>query len=84
MNISFIPTKGIGYQPLNDYMYTSLSNRTITRYNTVLDKQGETVSLSNGEVVLQRLQDISLITVDWLNNMMYWQEVVNNTHCTVS
>ena len=75
-------TTGFGYHPLYNYTYTSSFNGAITRYDTILNDTA--ISLTNHETVLQRPQNISLITVDWLNSMLYWQEVFNTTHCRVS
>ena len=42
------------------------------------------ITITNSEVVLNRPNDISLISVDWVNDMLYWLETINSTHVAVS
>ena len=42
------------------------------------------MNVTASSVVMTRAASISLIRVDWVNDMLYWLETVNNTHVTVS
>ena len=79
--MSFYPTNST-----SGYVYTSSDiNGTITRHDTTLDKiPPGSMSLTASSVVVNRSPaTVSLITVDWVNDMLYWLEV-NDTHAAVS
>ena len=42
------------------------------------------MNVTASSVVMTRAASISLIRVDWANDMLYWLEIVNNTHVVVS
>ena len=65
----------------NGYIYTTFNNGSITRYNARLNR---IITITNSDVVISRPTNISLISVDWVNKMLYWLETVNNTHVAVS
>ena len=77
--MSFYPTGST-----SGYVYTS-SDGTITRRDASLDKipPGSINLIGSNEVVNRSPADVSLITVDWVNDMLYWLEV-NDTHAAVS
>ena len=77
--MSFYPTNST-----SGYVYTS-SDGTITRHDTTLDKMppGSIYITASNEVVNRLSAAVSLITVDWVNDMLYWLEV-NDTHAAVS
>ena len=82
---------GISFYPIGStggYIFTSLSNGLITKYDTILetsvDKDSGTINVTSRSEVLDRAPaHISLISVDWLNDMLYWLERVGN-NVTVS
>ena len=77
--MSFYPTGST-----SGYVYTS-SDGTITRHDTTLDKMppGSMNITASNEVMNRLPAAVSLITVDWVNDMLYWLEV-NDTHAAVS
>ena len=79
---------GIGYYPINTtngYIYTSSSDGLITRYTAVLDKTARALNVTANSSVMNRApSNVSLISVDWLNDMLYWLETVNDTYSVVS
>ena len=77
--MSFYPTNST-----SGYVYTS-SDGTITRHDTTLDKMppGSMNITASNEVMNRLPAAVSLITVDWVNDMLYWLEV-NDTHAAVS
>ena len=77
--MSFYPTGST-----SGYVYTS-SDGTITRHDATLDKMSPgSMNITASNEVMNRLSAaVSLITVDWVNDMLYWLEV-NDTHAAVS
>ena len=79
---------GIGYYPINaanGYIYTLSSDGLITRYTAVLDKTARTLNVTANSSVMNRApSNVSLISVDWVNDMLYWLETVNDTYSVVS
>ena len=79
---------GISYYPINSsngFIYTSSSNGLITRHTATLDKTAGTLTVTaNSNVMNREPSNVSLISVDWLNDMLYWLEMVNSTNAAVS
>ena len=77
--MSFYPTNST-----HGYIYTS-SEGNITRHDTILDKMPPgSIRVTASNVVMSRTSAaVSLITVDWVNDMFYWLEV-NDTDAAVS
>ena len=81
---------GIGYYPINStngFIYTSSSNGLITRHSATLlsDETTGGISITASSNVMNRSSSgVSLISVDWVNNMLYWLETVNDTYSIVS
>ena len=76
--MSFYPTGST-----SGYVYTS-SDGTITRHDTTLDKMlPGSMNITASNEVMNRSAAVSLITVDWVNDILYWLEV-NDTHAAVS
>ena len=77
--MSFYPTNST-----HGYIYTS-SEGNITRHDTILDKMPPgSIRVTTSNVVMSRVPaTVSLITVDWVNDMFYWLEV-NDTDAAVS
>ena len=86
-----ISNVGIGFYPngsTGGYIFTSSSNGLITKHDTILqtsvNKNSGTINVTSSSEVLNRAPaQISLITVDWVNDMLYWLETVDN-NLTVS
>ena len=73
----------------NGYIYTSSSDGFITKYDVKCDKiksiTTKTLNITASSIIVDRAPAaVSFITVDWLNDMLYWLETVNNTHIAVS
>ena len=77
--MSFYPTNST-----HGYVYTS-SEGNVTRHDTILDKMPPgSIRVTTSNVVMSRAPaTVSLITVDWVNDMFYWLEV-NDTKAAVS
>ena len=71
--MSFYPTNST-----HGYVYTS-SEGNITRHDTILDKMPPgSIRVTTSSVVISRAPaTVSLITVDWVNDMFYWLEVTD-------
>ena len=72
----------ISYDYRRGYIYVSTTNNSIIRYNVTIGEEGNnllTLTQTGSEELYSDLDGVGSISVDWVNDRIFWVEHVDNT-----
>ena len=64
-------------------IFITTGNREVTRLDVAITSDNDMLHFLQDEVVVIREADLGAITVDWINNHLYWVEYSSTTNVSV-